>query len=118
MRIIHWTWQNAKLWRTISLGPVSIIFRMGRTVPVSSNARRRLLRPLQNSLLLLRDNRDRRFIPAAILPIEQEFTRTQAPDRGETALVVGVGPGLGFALARKLAASGMRVALASRRRTA
>jgi len=32
----------------------------------------------------------------------------------ETALIVGVGPGLGFALSRKLAAAGMRVALASR----
>ena len=32
----------------------------------------------------------------------------------QTALVVGVGPGLGFAVARTLAARGMRVALASR----
>jgi NAD(P)-dependent dehydrogenase (short-subunit alcohol dehydrogenase family) len=32
----------------------------------------------------------------------------------ETALIVGVGPGFGFALARRLAATGMRVALASR----
>ena len=34
--------------------------------------------------------------------------------RVETALVVGVGPGLGYALARTLAAAGMQVALASR----
>ncbi|UOD29205.1 SDR family NAD(P)-dependent oxidoreductase [Massilia violaceinigra] len=32
----------------------------------------------------------------------------------ETALIVGVGPGYGFELARRFAASGMRVALASR----
>jgi len=36
-------------------------------------------------------------------------------DRG-TAVVVGVGPGLGFALGRRFAAAGMRVALAARRR--
>ena len=32
----------------------------------------------------------------------------------ETALIVGVGPGLGYALARKLSGGGMKVALASR----
>ncbi len=34
----------------------------------------------------------------------------------ETAVVVGVGPGLGFALCKRFAAAGMRVAMAARRR--
>ena len=93
-----------KVWRTIPLGPFSIHFRLARRVRVSSNRRRRLIQT------------DKGWVGTA---------RTeQVSGKGESALqverdvgvaiVIGVGPGLGYALARRLSGAGMRVALASR----
>ena len=113
MSVIQSMWRNTKVWRTIPLGPISVFYRLGRTVPVSNNKRRRLIRSFQDSVMLFRDNQERKFVASSI-PVTQESVRQEAQARQETALIVGVGPGLGFAVARKLAAAGMHVALASR----
>ena len=58
---------------------------------------------------------DGRTLPvSAISMVNTVPTMDVAKSRVETALIVGVGPGLGHALARALAAAGMQVALASR----
>ena len=104
-------WINAKRWRTVPLGPISFVFRLNRTVRVSNNTRRRLVRTLETKLFhkigsqqtfKLKDQPD--FFK--IRPTFEQYP--------ETALIVGVGPGFGYAAARKLALSGMRVAVASR----
>ncbi|HEX8613848.1 MAG TPA: SDR family NAD(P)-dependent oxidoreductase [Telluria sp.] len=99
-----------KSWRRFSVGPVSLFYRFGRSVPVSNNRRRQ-----QQRVKLDRGT--------PVLPPQGALSTRSAYDSErdgstdtstETALIVGVGPGYGFELARRFAASGMRVALASR----
>jgi NAD(P)-dependent dehydrogenase (short-subunit alcohol dehydrogenase family) len=106
----HSIWSYAKRWRRIPLGPVSLIFRADRTVRISNNVRRRLIRQLRESI---HRNRDPRPVPTRVSSGKADKCGGQA-DRPNTALIVGVGPGLGFALARKFAESDMHVALAAR----
>lgn len=93
-------WRYLKFQRAVPLGPISLLFRFTRRVRVSSNLLRRWL------------GVTRRFHPDMARPVV--VNPAVAPGPVETALVVGVGPGLGYALARTLVAAGMRVALASR----
>lgn len=109
MKPLELFWHNAKLWRKIQLGPISIIYRMGRTVRVSSNFRRRLFFTARN------------FLPNPAIPFDRSLTDSSFEQnqpvrvhRPEVALVVGAGPGLGFAVAKKLTGAGMHVALACR----
>ncbi len=107
-------WQAAKRRRRLPLGPVALYYRVGRNIRVSSNLRRRFVRNFAKVLSLAMP------VSHLVSPIAIKNTPEHKtdPDRSsptsETALLVGVGPGFGFALARKLAASGLRVALASR----
>jgi NAD(P)-dependent dehydrogenase (short-subunit alcohol dehydrogenase family) len=103
-------WRSLKSWRRFSVGPVSLFYRFGRSVPVSNNRRRQ-----QQRVKLDRGT--------PVLPPQGALSTRSAYDSErdgstdtstETALIVGVGPGYGFELARRFAASGMRVALASR----
>lgn len=113
MSMLQSMWRGAKVWRTIRLGPVSVFYRLGRTVAVSNNSGWRASRLLQESLAFWRDASARSPAPlAGVAELEQRVNEASAPE--QTALIVGVGPGLGFAVARKLSASGMRVAMASR----
>ena len=97
-------WYRSKSSRSIPLGPISLFFRFGRTVHVSSNTRRRLARSVSG---LFRQARTAASPPPS-------GAVDAPPAVAETAVVVGVGPGLGFALARTLCAAGMNLALASR----
>lgn len=78
-------WYRAKTGWGIPAGPVTVRVRASRTQRLS---------------------RQRLLVGEAI-----DEAQTSAP---ETALIVGVGPGIGAALARHLAAQGMAVALAAR----
>jgi len=108
---VHSMWTSAKRYRSIWLGPVSVKFRFARSARVSSNSFRRLTGGLKWSLSTVSAHTASDTpIPAhQVLPPIRDVLPQQ-----ETALVIGVGPGLGFALARKLAGSGLHVALASR----
>jgi NAD(P)-dependent dehydrogenase (short-subunit alcohol dehydrogenase family) len=106
-------WTYAKQWKRLPFGPVSVVYRAERTVRVSSNLRRRL------GYWFERVFRRHGLHPAPMKHIASgpvaETGEANLPVKcKETALIVGVGPGFGYALARKLAQSGMRVALASR----
>src|SRR5437868_5908244 len=110
MRRIATIWHSVKLWRKVRLGPVSLIFRMGRTVRVSSNTRRRLVAALSRRFHLHNISITPQTSPST--SIAKSSSHDNMHTSQQTALVVGVGPGLGFAVARTLAARGMRVALA------
>lgn len=99
---------SSKSWRKFSFGPVAVFYRLGKNVPVSDNhyrLRHRLTSPTATK-------------PVPPFSLEQSHvsnsTISNTISIDETALIVGVGPGYGFALARRFASSGMRVALASR----
>lgn len=104
-------WNNLKRWRKIRLGPIALAFKFERSVEVTPNSRHRL------------KNASRRYqrwleaLPQMAAGGGPETAR-QASEvhglRGELALIVGVGPGFGYALARRLASEGMAVAVASR----
>src|SRR5205809_7407090 len=96
---IHSVWTSAKRWRTIWLGPVSLKVRMARTVPVSNDTSRRLVNGVRNFL-----RRDSSLHPRTDLPVPSAQPPLAAQDAAcgrETALIVGAGPGLGFALVRR-----------------
>lgn len=90
-------WRGLKRWRHVHLGPVSMVFRLERRVPLIGSTRQ----PLQ---------RLARPEPQPHPPADQA-TSPQAP---EVALIVGVGAGYGEALARHLAQTGMTVIMAAR----
>lgn len=101
-------WTSSKSWRKFSFGPVAMFYRLGKNVPISNNHRR------------LRDRRTAPTTTTTAPPFSHEISHlsnsaiSNISPINETALIVGVGPGYGFELARRFAASGMRVGLASR----
>ena len=85
-------WRGAKTWRSFSLGPVTLHFRLGRMY------RRRLEPP-----------------PWWQTPGSVAATAGESPARaGEVALIAGMGAEIGPALVRKLTEVGMRTAVVSR----
>src|SRR5687768_5889259 len=104
-------WHRSKRWRVIPLGPVALNYRFARRVRTSSNVRRHFTARLKEGLPLAR-------VPSRTLEAKTStWGPTLIADSApvlETAVIVGVGPGVGYALARRFADSGMRVALAAR----
>jgi NAD(P)-dependent dehydrogenase (short-subunit alcohol dehydrogenase family) len=98
-------WWSLKRWRKLRLGPVSLVFNFERFVHVTPNtAARRQAVP-------------HRHLPGPRMTPRSATTQVAtAPDaaKQQLALIVGVGPGFGHALARRLAAEGLSVAMASR----
>jgi NAD(P)-dependent dehydrogenase (short-subunit alcohol dehydrogenase family) len=81
---------------------------------VSKNSRRRLLRYFQTSILSRnRSNEIGHENTIGLASCFGDRHKASAADMG-SALIVGVGPGFGFGIARRLATAGMDVALASR----
>ena len=110
-------WRQMKTSRSLPLGPVALFFRFVRRVPVSGNRRRHWWSLLWRQRLAPAGAADVGSgpVPAvAAVGINTGLAGEACERRVETALIVGVGPGLGHALARTLAAAGMQVALASR----
>jgi hypothetical protein len=108
VELLEAIWRSAKQWRAIPIGPVSVSYRLARNTRVSSN----LLRRLRESFLS-RTNGKQSVRVEHPLDVGRPPTVTTSPSI-ETALIVGVGPGLGFGLARGFAHANMNVALASR----
>ncbi len=95
-------WNRAKTWNSIPFGPVSILFRLARRTRVTSNFLRRGRKRLQAMPI---------EAIAQVEPIQELHLKDKEPP---VALILGVGPGLGYALADTLAAAGFHVAMASR----
>ncbi len=108
-----WTsalWQRAKKSRRIPLGPAALHFRFAKNSysdSISGLAK-------ANSRLNFKDG----GAPHSEIPREPRVNpdaTANITDNVRTALIVGVGPGLGYSLARCLVEKGMSVALASRK---
>jgi NAD(P)-dependent dehydrogenase (short-subunit alcohol dehydrogenase family) len=97
--MIAWLWKSMKMWRGINFGPVRLTYRFDRRVRVIATARSR-------AQLLARSRPQRHYSQPK--PLEQ------AASVRKIALIVGVGPGFGNALAHRLADDGFEVILASR----
>jgi NAD(P)-dependent dehydrogenase (short-subunit alcohol dehydrogenase family) len=100
--MIKRVWRRLKRWRTIRLGPVALLFKVQRAVQVSAMSRRRL-----------RAARERHEAWAQS-QLNKGAPNVQGKAVREVALIVGVGPGLGYAMAWRFAQAGMAVVLASR----
>jgi NAD(P)-dependent dehydrogenase (short-subunit alcohol dehydrogenase family) len=104
-------WNNLKKWRKIRFGPIALTFKFEHFAHVTPNSHDRL----KNA-----STRHQRWLetlpspPAGDQPETGQHASQLHALRGEVALIVGVGPGFGYALARRLASEGMAVVLASR----
>ena len=104
-------WNDLKRWRKIYLGPVSLVFKFETSVNVTRNSRHRLKNAWRRQQKWMQA-----LPPQPISVSPQTVLRASEVNelRGELALLVGVGPGFGYALARRLAREGMAVVAASR----
>lgn len=99
--ILKTAWHSMKAWRKLSLGPVSLTYKFERTVRVTRNKPRR-------------SNAGRRDSDQAV-NVRIDTAKFEAPSRQRgIAVIVGVGPGFGYAMAHHLADAGFDVILVSR----
>lgn len=96
-------WKRLKVWRRVNFGPIALNFRFDRAVHVTRNSAKRVRRHFHNAHF------DSVGLQHKLL---DQKARLHHP--GGTALIVGVGPGLGYALAHRLAGEGFHVIMASR----
>ena len=112
-------WKNLKRLRTIKLGPIALAFKFERAVRITPDSRQRLRHTLRRRLHVPAPQ------PLPTLPKVPHPSTVRAlhpepvqpASSREIALIVGVGPGLGYALARHLANEGLSVVMASRNAT-
>ena len=108
MELLDMAWCKAKRLRKIKLGLINIEFQMRRSIYVSNNFLRHMRRFFNSA------KPDTPFANTSHTKALDMSLESSEPQGVKTALIVGVGPGLGFALARKLHSEGFQVALASR----
>lgn len=109
--MIEAIWRHLKRDRSLRVGPISFSFKFRRSIRISRNTPKRL----------------RSAFSAHQTWAETVFERTHKeperltdnssgspPARPELAMIVGVGPGFGYSLARRLATAGIAVLLVSR----
>ncbi len=112
-------WKSLKRMRTIKFGPVALAFKFQRAVRITPDSRQRLRHALRRQPHLPPPqplpSLPKVPHPRTVRALHPEPTES-SPAR-EVALIVGVGPGLGHALARRLASEGLSVVMASRNAT-
>ncbi|MCV2370577.1 SDR family NAD(P)-dependent oxidoreductase [Roseateles oligotrophus] len=99
-------WKYLKRLRKFNLGPIAFAFKFERAVHVTPISRRRMRQALPH------ESRARSLQAGTLQTLHPE--PSPSPAAREIALIVGVGPGLGYALAHRLANEGMAVVMASR----
>ncbi len=112
MNTMERVWRRAKQVRSIKIGPVAIRYQLIRHRHVSSN----FIRRLRSLFTLANASKTDRSIShtQGSIASETEQTGQENMVQKQVALIVGVGPGLGHSIVRKLAREGFRVAFASR----
>ena len=101
-------WEGLKVWRKVRLGPIAFIFSFRRATRITRGTSRD--RRSEGSVYTSGGRRD--YDNAFTQPSDSQSFSTK-PSMG-TAVIVGVGPGFGYALAHTLAESGFDLALVSR----
>lgn len=102
--MLHLLWRRLKVWRRLPLGPVALLYRFDRSTRITRGAR--LRRPAAET------RASEALPPPRSDPRPDRIAGT--PVRPPVALIVGVGPGFGHALARRLAAEGFDLLLVCR----
>ena len=91
-------WRQLKVWRRLHIGPVTMLFGFRRRTPVTPGTWK------------LSRQRELSGTRAA----QPHSAKTPPQDKRGTAVIVGVGTGFGYSLAKKLASDGFDIALLSR----
>lgn len=110
MTLFERLWNKTKNGTKFRLGPITLHLRIARSVSVSRNLPRTPLigeSSVNFGLLPARNGAERPLI-------QIDGAVENMAHRAEVALIVGTGPGLGSALARRFAKAGMVIALAAR----
>lgn len=110
-------WDRAKTGVTLGFGPIALTVRASHRRRVSDNGRRRRRAALNawvSSGVLSLDRTTRDQLDQFAERPSSANARDLNDHSSQLAMIVGVGPGIGTALARRLAKAGMDVALASR----
>lgn len=102
-------WKRLKVWRRIGLGPVALRFKFERSIRVTGA---RSFAIPSYPLIPNARFRESGFADVASLATSAEIAFQPSPQG--TAVIVGVGPGFGHALARRLVTEGFDVVLISR----
>lgn len=112
MKLLQTVWNRAKTGLRMYLGPITLHLRFARTADVSVNRPRSPIRRESSSSIS-----DSPFLPMTTTAVSSrgiDGNAAHTPPRSGVAIIVGTGPGLGSALARRFAQAGMTVALAAR----
>lgn len=104
MKLLHNAWHHAKIGTVVPLGPLALTVRLSRAAKVSGNWGRRARAWWRGWF----------GAGAPGTPAAAERPAPQSERGGGLALIMGTGPGLGSALARRCAQAGMDVAVAAR----
>lgn len=107
--MITMIWERLKVWRRLTAGPIRLVYKFERTPFTTSGSRNHRITKASNV---------RVTVPAfdfneSDTTQPEEFASHTTLSRG-TAVVVGVGPGFGYAVARHLVAEGFDLVMVSR----
>lgn len=97
-------WKSLKVWRRVNVGPVALVFKFDRAVHVTTRHSIKRVNDLHPD-----QSGERSATESKVSGKVVEHRQCTG-----TALIVGVGPGFGYALARRLAREGFQVIMASR----
>ncbi|HEU5295365.1 MAG TPA: SDR family NAD(P)-dependent oxidoreductase [Burkholderiaceae bacterium] len=103
--MLHRVWRSMKAWRRLPLGPVSLIFRLDRRVRITNGSIRSHAYSSQNA---------HPIVEAIAYPSHSDREAQPLLPSQRCAVIVGVGPGFGHALARRLSRDGFDLVLVSR----
>ena len=102
-------WERLKVWRRLGIGPIRLVFKFERTPHITRGSR--LHRVTKTGELKV-------AVPALDFDesgtTQSEGLVDDTPLSRGTAVIVGVGPGFGYAVARRLAAEGFDLVMVSR----
>lgn len=101
-------WRQLKVWKRVGLGPISLVFRFDRSVRMTRGSFRSRHSHKVDNVSSSSGGTGGRSHDIAATPAGS------SPRAAQCAVIVGVGPGFGYALARQLAAEGFDLILVSR----
>lgn len=101
-------WKTLKRWRKLNIGPVSLVFKFERKVTVTPHSKNK------RNMVTLKSPTVENELNCEQKPVTKNNSSEIGGQPLPTAVIIGTGPGLGFALARELATAGFEVIVVSR----